>query len=117
MGTQLLLLDLHERCHRSLQRYLEHCHVLSDTELDRELDGFGYPTVRLQLQHAIGAERYWVSVLRDRMDADEADAVSIDALERFRQDVFELTRTWLGATPDEELTTPRMMTTYGGHER
>ncbi len=119
MGTQLLLLDLHERCHRSLQRYLEHCQALSDAELDRELEGFGYPTVRSQLQHAIGAERYWVSVIRDCMDSseDEADALSVDALERFRQSVFELTRTWLGATPNEELTTPRMMTTYGGHDR
>ena len=57
MGTQRLLLDFHERCHRSLHRYLEHCQVLSDEELDRELEGFGYPTVRVQLQHVIGAER------------------------------------------------------------
>ncbi|MHC4451693.1 MAG: DinB family protein [Planctomycetota bacterium] len=117
MGTQLLLLDFHERCHRSLRRYLEHCQLLSDEELDRELEGFGYPTVREQLQHAIGAERYWVSVLRDCMDPSEADAVSIEALENFRQSVFEVTRTWLGATPDEELTPPRMMATFGGHER
>lgn len=117
MGTQLLLLDFHERCHRSLRQYLEHCQVLSDEQLDRELDGFGYPTVRQQLQHVIGAERYWVSVLRDCMDASEADAASIDALEEFRQSVFEVTRTWLGTTPDEELTTARTMTTFGGHER
>ena len=119
MGSQLFLLDFHERCHRSLHRYLEHCRVLSDEELDRELEGFGYPTVRLQLHHVIGAERYWVSVLSGCMDSseDEADAVSIDSLERFRQTVFEVTRTWLGATHDAELTTPRMMTTYGGDER
>jgi len=119
VGSQQLLLDLHERCHRSLTRYVEHCRLLSDEELDRQLDGFGYPTVRIQLQHAIGAERYWVSVLRNQMDAseDEADAVSIDALEQFRQSVFEVTQAWLGETPDEQLTAPQTVTTFGGHER
>ncbi|MEE8106035.1 MAG: DinB family protein [Planctomycetota bacterium] len=119
MGSQQLLLDFHERCHRSLQRYLEHCRVLSDEELDRELEGFGYPTARLQLHHVIGAERYWVSVLRGEMDAseDEADAASIDALERFRQSVFEMTRSWLGETPEEKLIAARTVTTFGGHER
>jgi len=119
MYAQPALLDLHERCHRSLRKYVDHCRVLSDEELDRELDGFGYATVRQQLHHAIGAERYWITVARGRMDAseDEADAVSIDVLESFRRFVSEATREYLRETPDEELNRPRMMTTWGGHEK
>ena len=52
------------------------------------------------------------------MDAteDDADAVSIDALESFRRRVFEATETCLRVTSDEELTTPRNMTTWGGEK-
>ena len=119
MGARQFLLDLHERCHRSLVQYLKHCRNLSPEQLDRKLEGFGYETVRLQLQHVIGAERYWVTVVRDCMDAteDDADAVSIEVLASFRQRVFEATRTWLRKTSDEELTTPREMTTWGDQQK
>jgi len=92
---------------------------VSEEELDRELEGFGYATVRQQLHHAIGAERYWITVVRGCMDAgeDEADAVSVDVLESFRQSVGEATREYLRETSDEELNAPRKMTTWGGHEK
>jgi len=118
MYTQQALLDIHERCHSSVSKYLDHCRGLSDEQLDRDLGGFGYPTVRQQLHHAIGAERYWVTVARGRMDAseDEADAASIDALESFRQSVGQATRAYLDEASDEELNTAQTMTTWGGHE-
>ena len=37
---------------------------LPPVALDQELEGFGYPSIRLQLHHVIGAEQYWVGVLR-----------------------------------------------------
>jgi len=119
MFTQQALLDIHERCHHSLKRYLDHCRGLSDEQLDRELGGFGYATVRQQLHHAIGAERYWISVARGRMDAseDEADAASIDALESFRQSVYQATRAYLHETSDGDLNAPIKMTMWGGHEK
>ncbi|MHC4576913.1 MAG: DinB family protein [Planctomycetota bacterium] len=119
MYTQQALLDLHERCHRSLRQCLDHCRVLSDKDLDRELDGFGYATVRLQLHHVMCGERYWITVARGCMDAseDEADAVSIDVLESFRRTEYETTREYLRVTTDEELSTPQRMTTWGGHEK
>ena len=113
------LIDLHERCHRSFRGFLEHARALTPEQLDQSLDGFGYDTVREQFQHAIGAERYWVSVLRDAMDASEdaADAASIDALEAFRQRVFDTTDAWLREQSDETLETARTMTVYGGAQR
>jgi uncharacterized damage-inducible protein DinB len=119
VSTAKFLLDLHDRCHRSLAQYLEHCRSLTSDALDRELDGFGYPTVRMQLHHAIGAERYWVTVLQACMDAseDEADAVSITALEAFRHRVFDATHLYLREASEDELTTQRPVLTWGGHEK
>jgi hypothetical protein len=39
------LLDLHERTHRNLSALLDHCRALDDEHLNRELAGFGYPTI------------------------------------------------------------------------
>ena len=57
MHTSEALFDIHERAHRNLQDLFAHCRELRLEEMNRDLLGFGYPTVRLQLQHAIGAAR------------------------------------------------------------
>jgi len=118
MYSQQALLDIHERSHTSLAKYLEHCRVLSNEELDRELAGFGYATVRQQLHHAIGAERYWITVACGCMDAseDEADASSIDALESFRRTVYEGTEAYLRETAADALSTPKKMSMWGGND-
>ena len=116
---QSFLIDLHERCHRSFCGFLEHARALTPEQLDQSLDGFGYDTVREQFQHAIGAERYWASMLRDAMDASEdaADAASIDALEAFRKRVFDTTDAWLREQTNASLEAARSMTVYGGAQR
>lgn len=80
------------------------------------MEGFAEGTILQDLQHVIGAERYWMGVLVGRMlvDEDEADRASIDALRDFRERVAGETVAWLEAASDEELNTPREMTTYGG---
>ncbi|MHC5114826.1 MAG: DinB family protein [Planctomycetota bacterium] len=114
MYTSDALLDVHERCHRSLQQFIEHCRTLTDDEQTRELDGFGYPSVRLQLHHIVGGEKYWVSVVENRMDAseDDADMASIDAIESFRRRVAATTRAYLEGASDDELNTARPMDTW-----
>ncbi len=109
------LIDLHERVHRCLRGLLDHCAGFSEEQLSRELDGFGYPSIRLQLHHAIGAEQYWVGVLRGLMltDEDEADYGSMDALRAFRERVADATAAYLRSASDAELNTPRSMTTWG----
>ena len=118
MLTSDALLDVHERAHRNLSALMTHCRGLDQAAIDRELAGFGYPTVRLQLHHEISAERYWVSVLEDRMDADENDAdyPTIASLELYRDEVAAGTEAYLHAASVEELNTPRAMRTWGGRE-
>ena len=119
MYTNDALLDLHERAHRSLGELLTHCRGLTADELNRELDGFGYPSVRLQLHHEIGAEKYWIGVLEGRIDADEdaPDYPTIESLEAYRREVFSVTEGYLRAATRQELNTARPMTTWGGGER
>ncbi len=115
MHTATGLIDLHERTHGSLAKLIDHCAGFSTEEASRELEGFGYPTLRLQLHHVIGAEQYWVGVLCGLMltDEDEADHASIDALRAFDERVTATTIAYLGGMSDEELNTPRTVTTWG----
>jgi uncharacterized damage-inducible protein DinB len=113
------LLDIHERAHRNFRALLEHCSALSSEEINRELDGFGYPTVRLQLHHAIGAEKYWIGVLQGRIDADDdsPDYPTAESLERYREEVFGATEAYLQTASQSELNTARSMMTWGGKEQ
>ncbi len=119
MHTSEALLDLHERAHRSLTALLAHCRGLSAEELNRELPGFGYPTVRLQLHHAIGAEKYWIGVLQGRIDVDEDDPAypTVASLEANREAAFAATGAYLRAVSTQEMNTPRAMMTWGNRER
>lgn len=119
MYTAEALLDLHERAHRSLEKLIGHCRELSVEEFDRELPGFGYPSVRLQIHHQIGAEEYWIKVLQGRVEADdnEADYPTVESLEAYRQEVFSATEEYLGAASKDELNTARRMMTWGNKEQ
>jgi len=119
MHTREGLLELHERAHWSLKTLLVHCGQLEPEELDRELTGFGYPSVRLQLHHLIGAEQYWIGVLQGRIEADDtsADYPTVDSLEEYRGQVFSATDDYLGAASAGELNTPRPMMTWGNKEQ
>ena len=118
MHTPEALMDLHERGHRNVAALLAHCNQLPAEAIDREMSGFGYPTIRLQLHHALGAERYWIGVLEGRIDADDdaPDYPTIESLESLREHVFSATRAYLRASSQHELNTPRSMMTWGNAE-
>jgi uncharacterized damage-inducible protein DinB len=119
MYTSEAMLDFHERAHRSLQKLMGHCRQLSPEELDRELPGFGYPSARLQLHHTIGAEEYWVGVLKGHFEVrdDDADYPTIESLEGYRQRVYSATEEYLQSASTDELNTPGRMITWGNKER
>ena len=119
MYSAEVLLDIHERGHRSFKALMAHCHHLTPDEFNRELAGFGYPTVQLQLHHAIAAEKYWLGVLEGRMDVDDdaPDFAAIESLEKYRESVFAATEAYLHAASPTELNTARPMMTWGNKER
>jgi uncharacterized damage-inducible protein DinB len=113
------LLDFQARAHRSLAKLLDHCRQFSLDEINREIDGFGYPTIRLQLHHVIGAEKYWIGVIKGRIDIDDDDLKypTIESLEYFRREVFGHTDEYLRTSSNDELNKARPMITWGGKER
>lgn len=119
MTTREFLIDFHQRVHRSFKQLLDHCENLTEEELNRKMEGFGYPTVRLQLHHMISAEKYWVGVLEGRIDAEEDDHLypTIGSLQSYREEIFQLTANHLESTTEEELLASRPMMTWGNKEK
>lgn len=119
MYTADALADIHERTHRSLAKLMVHCGAMAPPEIDRPLEGFGYPTIRLQFHHVIGAERYWLGVIRGRVDAELDDEAypTVATLSAFREEVAAATRAYLRDATSEELNTSRRMLTWGGREQ
>ena len=115
MYTVAGIADLHERTHRSLRGLIDHCAGFDAAVLSREREGFAYPTILLQLHHAIGAERYWVGVLQGLMlvEENEANHASIEAIRAFHERVTAATHAYLGSIGDEAVNTVRPMTTWG----
>jgi len=113
------LLDFCRRAHQSFDKLLEHCRSLSDAEFNRKMEGFGYPTIKLQLHHAIGAQKYWIGVLQGRMDVDDDPNAqfSMDDMIAYRDSVVQITEQYLNAASPEELNSARPMITWGNVER
>ena len=76
-----ILLDIHARAHESLRRLIVLCGNLTDVELRQPLTGFGFATVLGQLEHTIGAEVYWQTVVT-RGYTEEAKLPSLQECSR-----------------------------------
>jgi len=113
------LSDYHERTHRSFGKLIEHCGTLEPEELNRELPGFGYPSVRLQIHHALTAERYWFGVPQGRIDVeDDSDQfTTCEALEELRSRIFANSQEYFESVDDEQLEAARPMMTWGNEEK
>jgi len=113
------LLEFCRRAHLSFEKLIEHCKSLSIDEFNRKIEGFGYPSVKLQLHHAIGAQKYWIGVLQGRMDVDDDpdDEFTIDDMSEYRRSVLRMTERYLSSVATGELITPRLMITWGNKEK
>jgi uncharacterized damage-inducible protein DinB len=119
MYTGAALLDMHGRAHESFRRLIAFCGDLTDDELRRPLTGFGFPTVLEQLEHTIGAEVYWQTVLT-RGYTEEATLPKLPdvaAMEAFRQQTASTTRSYLDRASEAELNSTRQMISDPGQTR
>ena len=113
------LLDIHARAHESLRRLIVFCGNLTDDELRRPLTGFGFPTILRQLEHTIGAEVYWQTVVT-RGYTEEGrlpDLLDVAAIEAFREQTASATRSYLDGASEAELNSPRQMISDPGQRR
>ena len=119
MYTSDALLDIHARAHESLLRLIVLCGDLTADELRRPLPGFGMPTVLRQLEHTIGAELYWQTVLI-RGYTEEATLPplpDLTAMEGFRAQTAATTRSYLEHATPAELNSRREMISDPGETR
>jgi uncharacterized damage-inducible protein DinB len=119
MYNAATLLDIHARAHESLRRLIAFCGSLTDDELRRPLNGFGFPTILRQLEHTIGAELYWQTVVT-RGYTEEATPPTLPdlaAMEAFRQQTASVTRSYLDGASEAELNTLRAMISDPGRTR
>jgi len=113
------LLDIHTRAHESMRRMVLFCGNLTDSELRRPLTGFGFPTVLRQLEHTIGAEVYWQTVVT-RGYTEEAtmpNLPDVAAIEAFRAITASATRLYLQHASETELNSARHMISDPGQTR
>jgi uncharacterized damage-inducible protein DinB len=117
--TSAALIEVHARAHESLRRLVLHCTTLAEDELSRSVDGFGFSTVLHQLQHTVGAELYWQTVVTRgyQEEASLPDLSSLASIDAFRRQVASTTRAYLERATHAELNTPRAMTTDPGKTR
>lgn len=113
------LLDIHARAHESLRRLIALCGILTAEELNRQLPGFGFPTVMQQLAHTIGAEVYWQTVVTRGYSEEATMPALLDlaAIEAFREQTASVTRAYLEGASEAELNTPRVMISDPGQTR
>lgn len=119
MYSATALLDVHGRAHESLRRLIELCGALDDEELRQPLNGFGFPTVLGQLQHTVGAEVYWQTVVIRGYDKEATipDVSRLAAIEEYRQQTASTTHDYLSGASASELNTPRSMVSDPGETR
>jgi uncharacterized damage-inducible protein DinB len=113
------LVDVHTRAHESLRRLILFCGTLTADELRRRIPGFGWCTVQQQLEHTIGAEVYWQTVVT-RGYTEEAtlpELPDVAALEAFRQQTAVVTRSYLERASETELNARRQMISDPGQTR
>jgi len=113
------LLDIHGRAHESLRRLLVFCGNLTDVELNEPLTGFGFATILRQLEHTIGAEVYWQTVVTQGYteEAQVPSLTDVASLEAFRQQTASATRAYLNGASEAELNASRQMITDPGQTR
>ena len=119
MYNPATLLDVHARAHESLRRLIVFCAELTEDELCRPLNGFGFATVLGQLEHTIGAEVYWQTVVtRGYLEEARLPPLrDVAAIEAFRQQTASTTRSYLERASEAELNSPRAMITDPGETR
>jgi len=113
------LLDIHTRAHESLRGLIVFCGTLTNDELRRPVAGFGFSTVLAQLEHTIGAEVYWQTVVISGYTEEATPPRLADAaaIEVFRQQAAAVTRAYLDGATEAELNSPRQMVSDPGQTR
>lgn len=119
MYNAATLQDIHQRAHESLRRLIAFCTELTDDDLRRSLSGFGFPTILRQLEHTIGSEVYWQTVVTTGYSEEGTmpPLPDLSAMEAFRRRTAAVTQDYLARAGEAELNATRRMLSDPGETR
>ena len=95
----------HRWTHASLDLLLDHLSTIPAGDYERELQGFGAPTVRQQVLHIFNCEGFWIHTLQGLSygDRNPAECPALADARLLQQQVSQQTRAYLSSLTDQEL--------------
>jgi uncharacterized damage-inducible protein DinB len=102
-GTQ----KFHSWTHACLNLLLEHLSTIPPGDYEKELAGFGFPTLRKQVVHIFNCEGFWVNTLQgiNYVDRKPVEFPAVADAILLRQEVGRTTQAYLSGLTDEQLNT------------
>jgi uncharacterized damage-inducible protein DinB len=99
----------HAWTHASLHLLLAHLATVDTLAYRRELTGFGFPTLHLQVIHFINCEPFWIHMLRGVpfSDHDPAQFPHVADARHLLEEVGRQTTAYLSGLSDEQLNANR----------
>jgi uncharacterized damage-inducible protein DinB len=95
----------HDWTHVCLNLLLEHLSTIPQDAYDKELAGFGFPTLRKQLIHIFNCEGLWINRLQgiNYVDRNPAAFPAVADARLLQQEVIRQTRMYLSNLTDQQL--------------
>lgn len=99
----------HGWTHACLSLLLEHLSTIPQDEYDKELAGFGFPTLRKQVIHIFNCEGFWLNTLhgRDYDDRKPPECPAVADARLLQQEVIRQTQAYLSNLTDQQLNADR----------
>ena len=95
----------HSWTHQSLTLVLDHLSTISPSDYTKEVPGFGFPTLRLQVIHILNCERFWLHTLQRLpvQDRTPSDFPGIPEARLLQEEAARQTLAYLAGLTDRQL--------------
>lgn len=105
MFTLAGIRTFHGWTHASLTLILDHLATMPEGTYEKELTGFGFPTLRAQIVHIFQCESFWVHTLRavPFNNQDSSNWPSVSDARTLQRDVSADTLAYLSGLTEEQL--------------
>jgi uncharacterized damage-inducible protein DinB len=102
-GTKEAILGLHAAMHDTLDVLLDHIATMPAELLARDVAGFGYSTVRDQLNHVFANEAVWIQLLQMQALRGPRLAATVEEFRTVKNEVMAATMAYLNSIDERQL--------------
>lgn len=95
----------HSWAHGCLTLVLDHLSTIPASDYEREVPGFGFPTLREQVVHIFNCEGFWIQALQELTyhDRKPADCLSVADARLLQREIGEQTLAYLSGMTDQQI--------------